>query len=116
MQNGFPFSYKCIHGAVRTADTGLSVRREYEGNQWDYNPTLVREGFNPPQSPPNPFGVTTRNTVIGCALSTTVPFEQLLDHILTAVQDIESLLISDQFIRSGSSFESLLIISSSAAV
>jgi hypothetical protein len=59
---------------------------------------------------------TTRKTVIVCALLAAVPLEPLLDHILTAVQDLESLLISGQLIRCGSNFEPLLIIPSSAVV
>jgi hypothetical protein len=59
---------------------------------------------------------TIGKIVIGCALSAAVPLEPLSDHILTAVQELESLLISGQLIRSGSSFEQRLIIPSSAAV
>jgi hypothetical protein len=58
---------------------------------------------------------TTRKTVIGSALSAVVYLEPLLDHISTAVQDLESLLKSDQLISSGSSLEPLLIITSSEA-
>jgi hypothetical protein len=59
---------------------------------------------------------TIGKIVIGCAQSAAVPLEPLSDHILTAVQELESLLISGQLIRSGSSFEQRLIIHSSAAV
>jgi hypothetical protein len=59
---------------------------------------------------------TTRKIVIGCALSAAVLLKSLSDHILTAVQDLESLLISGQLIKSGSSFEPLLIIPLLAAV
>jgi hypothetical protein len=49
-----------------------------------------------------------QKTVIGCTLSAAVPLEPLSDHISTVVQDLESLLISDQLMRSSSSFEMLL--------
>jgi hypothetical protein len=59
---------------------------------------------------------TTKNKVIRCDLSAAVSLEPLSNHISTAIQNIESLLISGQLIINGSSFEPLLIISSSAAV
>jgi hypothetical protein len=59
---------------------------------------------------------TTRKIDIGCALSAAVPLEPLPDHISTMVQDLKSLLMSGQLIRSGSNFEPLLIMPSSAAV
>jgi hypothetical protein len=59
---------------------------------------------------------TTKNTVIRCALSAAVSLEPLSNHISTAIQNIESLLISGQLIINGSIFEPLLIISSLAAV
>jgi hypothetical protein len=59
---------------------------------------------------------TTRKIVIGCTLLAAIPLEPMPDHISTAIQDLESLLISGQLIRSGSSFEPLLITPSSATV
>jgi hypothetical protein len=59
---------------------------------------------------------TVRKIVIECVISTAVSLEPILDHISTAVQDLESLLISGQLIRNGYSFEQLLIIPSSTAI
>jgi hypothetical protein len=59
---------------------------------------------------------TTRNIVIGYALSKAVHLEPLLEHIKNSSSRLESLLISVQLISSGSSFEPLLIMPSLTAV
>jgi hypothetical protein len=58
----------------------------------------------------NFLDIATRKTVIGCG------DKPLLVHISIVVQNLESLLISDQHISSGSRLEPLLIISKLEAV
>jgi hypothetical protein len=66
-----------------------------------YTPTgeTLATAFSQPNSKALATHVTTRKTVIGCTLSAVVHLEPLSDNISTAVQYLESLLISVQLIE-----------------